>query len=186
MEEIKIPKSNILQKAYILNFDKIEEGYLYAEIIVYADTFNKAKSSMMEKICYEDLKLKYLGDTVTYLNVPLKREPNYDKVTFEGQEIVRHKIEDLIREKNRIKDLEEILKDPTIKYCYIRKGSYYRPKSCGYTSFKHEAGVYTKEEAVSHAKFVREITLEVINVDEHNKMIFDKIEDIKSRVIYER
>ena len=82
-----------------------------------------------------------------------------------------------------IQKLDEISNNPNIKYCYIIKGSYYRPNSCGYTSLKFEAGVYPKDEAVSHAKSVREIRLEWVYTWEHNKMINQKIAELQARLL---
>jgi hypothetical protein len=54
------------------------------------------------------------------------------------------------RERNQ--SFDDMLNDTTITHCYIRKGSYHRPGSSGYTDFRHRAGVFTKQEAISSAK----------------------------------
>lgn len=173
----------ILSKAYEIDFSKIEEGYLYSRSICYAENRNKAKSILLKNNIYEGLCLKGSDDEVGYLTIPVIRCKNADKVIFEGKEIVRNQIDDLINERERIAKLDEILNNNNIKYCYIIKGSYYRPNSCGYTSFKHEAGVYTKDEAVKHAKSVREIRLEWCDVEEHNKIINQKIAEFQGRLL---
>jgi hypothetical protein len=43
------------------------------------------------------------------------------------------------RERNQ--SFDDMLNDTTITHCYIRKGSYHRPGSSGYTDFRHRAGV---------------------------------------------
>ena len=75
------------------------------------------------------------------------------------------------------------MNDNGIKYCYIRKGSYYKPNSCGYTDFKHRAGVYSKEEAVSSAKSCRDITLEIIDIQSHNEMLNIEIAELQNKLL---
>lgn len=60
---------------------------------------------------------------------------------------------------------------------------YYRPDNCGYTEYRGDAGIYTKEDAVSQALSVRELKLVEIDIAEHNKMITDKIEALKKHLI---
>lgn len=80
-------------------------------------------------------------------------------------------------------ELKKIAKTKSITHCYIRKGPYYRPGSCGYTDFAHRAGVYTKEEAIKHAEHCGEIWLEPIHVPTHNKMLLDEAQEILGRII---
>jgi hypothetical protein len=80
-------------------------------------------------------------------------------------------------------ELEKILINDSFSHCYIKKGGYYRPHSSGYTDFRHRAGIFTKEEAVKSAKSCRDLTIIPINAIEHNKMINDEIDDLKTRLI---
>jgi len=171
----------ITQKAYEIDFSKIEEGYLYSESICYAENRNKAKTILLKE--NEGICLKGSDDEVEYLNIPVIRCKQADKVIFEGKEVFRNQINELIKERERIKKLDEILNNPNIKYCYIIKGSYYRPNHCGYTSLRFEAGIYPKNEAVSHAKSVREIRLEWVDIEEHNKMINQKISELQDKIL---
>jgi hypothetical protein len=80
--------------------------------------------------------------------------------------------------------INKITKSKQTTHCYIMKrGSYYKPNSCGYTDFPQWAGVYEKEEAVKHALCCDELTLIPINIKEHNMMIWDAINDLTSRII---
>jgi hypothetical protein len=90
---------------------------------------------------------------------------------------------ELKKQQKRIAVLDGILNNETITHCYIRKGSYYRPDSCGYTDYRHRAGVYTKEYAVSHAKRCEEITVVPIDIEEHNAFLTAEIQDIQSRLL---
>lgn len=176
-------EGSIVKKAYEIDLDRLEEGYLSDSIICYAENFNKAKTELLKMVKYDGWKLKYSGDELTYLNIPVKRRKSSDQVIFEGNKVTRYSIDGIIKERERIAKLDEILNNPNIKYCYIIKGSYYRPNSCGYTSIKSEAGVYPKDEAVKHAKSVREIRLEWCDVEEHNRMINDKIRELRGRLL---
>lgn len=173
----------VLSKAYEIDFSRIEDGFLYSQSICYAKNRNEAKSILLNENRYEGLCIKGTNDEVDYLTIPVVRCKNSDKVIFEGKEVVRSSIDELITERERIAKLDEIANNPNIKYCYIIKGNYYRPNSCGYTSLRFEAGVYPKDKAVSHAKSVREIRLEWVDIEEHNKMINQKIAELQGRLL---
>lgn len=176
-------EGSIVKKAYELNLNKLDEGFLSDAIICHADTFNEAKSILLTKVKYDGWKLKYSGDELSYINIPVRRNVQSDIVIFEGQEVPRDKINGIINTRERMAKFIEILANPAIQYCYILKGNYYRPNSCGYTQFIHEAGVYTKEDAVQHAISCSELTLRPIDITEHNKMLTDKIQDFTSRLL---
>lgn len=187
MQEVinKIPDGTLVQKAYGVDFDRIEEGYMFDSglYIRYAEDRNEAKYELLKEFTYSDLKLKWSGDELTYLNIPVIRMKDFDKVIFEDKTVKRFEIDNILEERERISKLDEILNRPDIKYCYIYKGSFYRPNSCGYTSHKTQAGVYTKKEAVSSAKNVREISVIPIDIEEHNKLINNEINELKTRLI---
>jgi hypothetical protein len=171
-------------KAYQIKFGKIYEGYLAEPVICYAKNRNEAKKILLSTVKYDGWTLNSSGEELTYLNIPVERLESADLIMFEGQAVTRSKISSIIEERERIAKLDAILANPDVEYCYIWKGSYYRPNSCGYTSLRYEAGVYPKSEAVSEAKSVREIRLECIDIHDHNKMIREKISELQSRLIY--
>lgn len=173
----------IVQKAYEIILDRLDEGYLSDHIVCFADSRNKAKARLLSMVKYDDWKLRFIGDELTYLNIPIRRLKSADVVIFEGQEMGRWEIQPLIVKRERLAKLDAILNDPTIKYCYIRKGDYYRPNAKGYTSNLFEAGVYTKEDAVSKAKSCQELTLVIIDIDVHNKMLTDKINELQVKLL---
>jgi len=176
-------KYKIHQKAYEIDFSKINEGYLSSGEICLADTIGKAKSILLDRIKYESWKLKYSDDDITFTNIPVVRRKTSDLHIFEGSPVPMWRINEILSERERFKKFDVILNDESIKYCYIRKGSYYRPNSCGYTDMIHRAGVYTKEEAVSEGKFCRDITIQPIVISDHNEMINKEINDLKSRLL---
>jgi len=166
----------LVKTAYSIDFSKIEEGYLYNDEICFAENRNKAKVLLLETIKYSSVCLIGEDDDVTYINIPVRRCKDCDRYLFEGQELTQFQIEDLKYERKRLLELDDILNDDKIKYCYIIKGGvYYRPNYSGYTDFKHNAGIYLKKDAIDSAKHSKEIRIEEIVIDVHNKMIVDKI-----------
>jgi hypothetical protein len=178
-------KYKIAQKAYEIDFSKIEEGFLYdsSGFITYSETRNKAKTQLLEKAYCESICLRGEEDEVTYLTIPVLRCKEADKYFFEDKQISLYKIEEILSERKRLSVLDGILNNENIKYCYIIKGSYYRPNACGYTDLKSKAGVYTKEDAVSSAKSCRDIYLEIIDIKDHNKMIQIEIRDLENKIL---
>lgn len=176
-----------VSKAYSINFDAIEEGYLYDHnsYRVFAETNSEARSKLLSllKENYEDLTLRFTGEQVTYLNIPVRRSVNSDLFDFDGEVMTVFSFQEKKSELERKSNLDKLLNDPEIEYCYIRKGSYYGPNWSGYTDRVEEAGVYLKKEAVSHAKNVRKITLIPIVIKEHNALINAKIEKLKSKIL---
>lgn len=178
-------KYELKQKAYGINFDAIEEGYLYSEEHVHADSINKAKSLLFDRMKYEDL-VNNDGEEITYLNIPVVRAPEYDLYLFEGEGKTNEEIKEIFKKRERITYLNQLLFNPDIKYCYIKKrGSYYCPDNCGYTQFKHKAGVYLKEPAINCAKACDELDIIPIDIAEHNKMIRNEINDLSTRLLSE-
>lgn len=175
----------LAQKAYEIDFSKIEEGFLYdsSRFITHAKTRNKAKTQLLKEAYCESVCLIGEDDEVNYLTIPVIRCKQADKYFFEDKEMSLHAIEEELTERKRLSDLQEILDNESIKYCYIRKGSYYKPNSCGYTDFRHRAGIYSKTEAVKHAKSCRDLDLVEIDIDEHNKMIQSEIQDLQTRIL---
>lgn len=174
----------IVEKAYKIDLNRIEEGYIYSDFICHAENRNQAKKLLLDKVKYESMKHKWTDDEITYLNIPIIRCKEADKVVFENEIVKRYKIDRIIHERDRVNQLNNILNDPNIKYCYIRKhGSYYGPNNSGYTSYSHEAGVYSKEDAVDSAKSCDDLTIIPIVIEEHNKMLRDSINRLSSKII---
>jgi hypothetical protein len=172
----------LVEKAYELNLDKISEGFLYSKVISYGKTPGMAKKDILQKMQYEDLKLTN-GEEVTFLNMPIRRLKSCDKYNINGKIKTLLVHEEETKAEERLTMLDKMLVDYKNGHAYIRKGSYYRPNSCGYTEFRIRAGVYTIEEAVSEAKSCDEITVVPINIKEHNELINKEIEELKSRIL---
>ncbi|HYD92349.1 MAG TPA: hypothetical protein VEA37_12780 [Flavobacterium sp.] len=177
-------KFPLAKKAYEINFDKIDEGYLASGETCYADNRNQARTILLDSIKNDGWKIKYSNDEISYTNIPVVRAPHSDKFHFDGQELTMYQIEEIMAERIRNKMLQNILDDDLIKFAYIRKrGMYYKPQSCGYTEYNTKAGVYPKEEAVKHCRGCDELSLEVIDVLKHNALLNSEINDLKSRIL---
>lgn len=170
-----------LKKGYKVNLDKIEEGYIYCEHFCVAENASKAKMELLKNFAGI---LKHSGGDVNYLNMPVVRYPELDEVLFEGIVISRRGLEEVLAKRKRVEKLNSFLLDDSIKYMYIMKrGMYYRPNSCGYTDYVSMAGVYKKEEVVADAMGCDELFLKPIDVNAHNEIILDAMEDLKTRLI---
>jgi hypothetical protein len=170
-------------KAYQIDLNRLDEGYLSDTIMCYANNVNEAKKKLLQEVMYDNWRLKYTDEELTYLNIPVIRRKSDDKILFEGKPVTEIEMNRILYKRERNLLLENILNDVNIKYCYIKKGSYYRPNSCGYTDFKHRAGVYTKEDAVKSGKSCEELTIIPIDILEHNKMIEKEISELSSRLL---
>jgi len=175
---------NEKSKAYKINFSKIEEGYLASEQVCYADNRNEARSILLKEVRYDNWKLKYSDEELTYLNIPVIRAKYCDKIYFEGKLITRSEHEQLIQKRERFAELDKILNDPTIEYCYIiKRVAFYRPNSSWYTDKQSRAGVYSKSEAVCEAKSCDQITIRPIDIEHHNKLLESGISYLNSRLL---
>lgn len=172
-----------LTKAYQIDLSKISEGFAYSPIFCYAENLNKAKSELLGKIKYEGMELLYGKDEITYLNIPVIRYEEADLHEFEGEYITKNEIDRIQQKRKRLEYFQAILDDESVSHCYIRKGSYYRPRAAGYTSYLCFAGIYTKEEAIQHGKSCNELQIIPIDTAEHNKMIEEEIKELQSRII---
>jgi len=171
----------LTQKAWELNLFRIYDPYHLSEIIRYGKTRGEAKSKIYNEAINEDLSLT--DGKLTFLNIPIIRCKRADKYLFEGKEVTLEQIEKIQNERIRISELDKILNDVSIVFCYIRKGYYYRPNSSGYTDFIHKAGIYSKEEAVSSAKSCKDLTIVPVKIVEHNKILESEIADLKTRIL---
>lgn len=171
----------LLNKSWKIDLDRIDEGYLYSDMTVVAKDRNEAKNLLLNEFRYE---IKIDNKDATYLTIPVVRNENGDLFEFEGTARTLFQIEEIKKERLRTTYLDSILSDPKITHCYIKKrGDYYRPDCCGYTQWISRAGVYTKEKAVREAKFCDIVSAVPIDVEEHNALIKQEIEELQTRII---
>lgn len=177
-------KLTIVKKAYRIDLSKIQDGFMYrySEVMCHAEKLTKAKKELLKIASIEGLLLRGKQE-LTYLNIPVIRHKIEDIVVFIGSEMTRYAAQSQIKQHKKDQKLFEILDDESITHCYIKKGPYYCPNYCGYTDHLHEAGVYTKEAAIDHVRFVNGCYAIPIDVDKHNNMIKEKIADLSTRII---
>ncbi|MCP9763819.1 hypothetical protein [Lacihabitans soyangensis] len=174
-------KLEIVEKAYRIDLERVEDSYVWSEKVVHAETVNAAKRKLLELVRYEDMKTRD-GVEVCYLNIPVVRDNGADLVIFEGEKVARWLALDRISRKERAMEISELCL--THRFFYIlKRGCFFRPNNCGYTDHKEFAGVYTADEARRHALSCEEITLVPIVIEEHNELLNKMIEGLKGRVI---
>jgi hypothetical protein len=185
MEYIEVEvKYERIEKAWQINLDRIEEGWLHNDAICVATSRNQARSHLVEVARMENMKMHF-GMDVTYENIPVVRYPAGDRYLFEGTPKTEREIDEILEGRKRIAEFNMIQNNPAITHCYIRKrGSYYRPGAAGYTDRLYRAGVFTKEEAIKDGMFCSELDIIPIDPIEHNRMLQKEIEDIQSRLFY--
>ena len=163
---------------------KIEEGFMLSNEICHAKDHNSAKVILLKAAISLGIGLNSEPSEITYLNIPVVRHPAADTYYFEDEDKTVQEIEMILIERDRQTELNKIIANSEIEYCYIMKrGTYYRSNYAGYTEHKMFAGVYPKKDAVIHARGVCEITILPINKEEHNLMISNEITDLTTRFI---
>ena len=175
----------IKQKAWCIDWSKIDEGYYYSGNIdpVYANSRSKARSIFFKETNICDYQPTNMED-IEYITIPLLRDKECDKFEYKGEilsisEIERKKLND-----KRLTEFRDIENDESITHCYIYKnGYYYADNHCGYVSAQNRAGIYTKKDALSSGRSCRELHIEPVNTEDHNKMVNNEIEKLKNRLI---
>lgn len=175
-------------KAYKLNrnyLDTTNESVFmnYIPEYFYAENEKDARVEALKIVSDHDLK-DYCDNEITYISCKVKRVKEHDKILVNGQYKTKKQI-DIENEKQlRLDFLQSILNDDTITHCYIMKrGTYYRPNSCGYTEFKLFAGIYDKKEAISDGVSCSDLTIIPIDITEHNEYLNKHLTEITSRLI---
>lgn len=169
-------------KAYVINLSKIDEGYLYSQEVVYANTVGEAKSIFLGMS--DKYYLLSTGDECTFLTLPLKRNKYLDKYKV-GEGYLS--IDDMLKQATLIQHntkLSNILNNPSIEYVYVKKdGKYYCDNAMGYTHYRKNAGIFSKKEGVNIGFGYTNYDIIPIDIDEHNQMIEEEIKYLKSKLI---
>lgn len=179
-------KYKIYEKAYAINMSKVYEGYMYdsERFICRAPRISVARSKLLTIASNENLTDNSTDREITFLNIPVVRAPEYDLLHFEDKHLTARQIQEIIQKRGHDEYLNGIIADDSIKHCYIKKrGQFYKPDYCGYTDYISYAGVYTKEDAVKHARGTMELRIVPINITEHNSIIQSQIISLQSRLI---
>lgn len=136
-------KIQIIEKAWRVNKDKFEEPWYHGDQIYYG-TRGKAKSS---SISDNDAGKLLNGKEINFINIPIIRAKEYDKVLFNNEVIKRYQIKQKLREQ-KIKEL------PKDKLFYVQDSRQYVGNAVvwwelngnGYTTDISKAQIYTYEQ----------------------------------------
>lgn len=174
-------KLEIVKKAYSVDHDK---SYASSHYYTLATSAIQARSKLWKMIEPPEFILLLNDSIATKDTLPVVRYPIQDIVMFEGEEYSRVKVYHILGDRKRLADLDSILANEGIKYCYIKKnGYYYRPGAKGYVEDFVDAGIFTKEEAIDHAKGCLSIEVIPVVIDNHNAEILNRINDLQSKLI---
>lgn len=185
MKEHSIVEGNRIQKAWVINPDKLSEPWHCPTEVYYAESAGKAKNMALRDLdgLFDKWSLKPFG----FLNAPIKRAKKLDKYSVDGQTKTLASIEYSLKRKNRDAEIDKIVSDNPNGMAYILKGGYYyRPDNCGYTEFISMAGVYTVQDAsrsVKSSDLGDYMRLVLIDTQKHNDMINERITDLQTRII---
>jgi len=174
----------INQRNLDLNHESIVRGYLD---YFYADNEKQARKIALKECEYNGIETDYNDEPLTYISIKVYREPSKDKFLVDGQLKTKKEIESDKRRSDRNAGFRKLLEENPEGMAFIKKGGYYYRKNySGYTEHRTDAGVYTLAQAVreclgmSESEYMRP---ELIDIAEHNKMILEKIEELKTRLI---
>jgi len=175
----------LLQKAFVINSEKLSEPWFCPDEVYYGESIGKVKLKALNDL--EGLTDRYLQEHFTFLNCPVKRAPKLDKYLVDGVVKTLASIEYDLKVKERNDTLDKIISENPDGMAYIMKGGYYyRPNNCGYTEFISVAGIYPVKDAARSVKSCSlgdNMRMILINKDEHNAMINERIADLQSRLI---
>ncbi len=176
----------LVEKAWSINPYNFREPHKAPETVVYSPTPGQAKQKLLSEIRYDDFK-DYVGNDISFLNLRIKRAKPADKYLIDGITKTLADIEyaEKVRAKNEA--IDKLVSENPTAMAYIRKGGqYYRSNCQGYTEQLTNAGVYTIQRAAREVRgcsLLDRMQVVMINNEEHNKMINDKIEELKEKLI---
>ena len=172
------------EKAYQLESSQFDEPWFTPDEVFYGKTRSQAKSKALKEA---DGMTRWDKEETTFLNIKIKRVPEYDKYLIEGELKTLGQIKREQAYTDRAAYLKSLIEANPEAKAYIRKGGYYyRPNCCGYTERESDAGVYSIQKAVSEVlgcDIDDKMMVVVIDTEAHNKMILEKIEALKQQLI---
>jgi len=173
----------VVEKAWMINKDKLMEPWFYNDEVFHGATIGKAKLKAIKAM--DGMVHKYTGKEFNFLTIPLVRAKYADKLNVGGEVKYQHQIDYNNKKQEQKKQLTELLANNPNSFAYIKKGGYYyRPNNCGYTEYISMAGIYKLEDAIKSVLHCSDnMQAIIINTDEHNQMINERIADLQTRLI---
>ena len=181
-----LKNATLVEKAWVVNPDNFKEPHYAPTDVYYAQTSGKAKHKILSQIYYDEFK-DCDGKEIGFVNLKIKRSQSADKLLIDGIIKTFWQIEYEQKKRQYNERIDKLVSDNPTAMAYILKGGcYYGSDFCGYTERLINAGIYKIHDAAKHVKSCSlgdYMRLIVINTEEHNKMINDKIADLKTRII---
>lgn len=175
---------NIISKNYYIDLSNISEGYLFGDNTFYAKSRNDAKMTAVSMLESNNFTDTLDGSEITYLTVKVYRNESEDLIDYDGKLIKRYQLDKEIEREKLISKYRKEIKSKGIKYCYIKKGCrYYLPESSGYSEYKTKAGVFDVKYGISEVISCDQLTLEFIDIDQHNELIQTEIKELSGKLI---
>lgn len=177
-----IMKLEIKEKAWGINPSNLREPWFADTDTAYYGTRGQAKLSAL---CDHDSMVTTDNEDLCFLNIRVRRRKKYDKYVFRGEILSKEDIDYITRKEKRDIELIKLLEDNPDGKAFIYAGchgAYWGWNSSGYMSDKYKAGIYDLKDAVDTVKnscLDRREHVELIDVDKHNKIIRDRMEDLK-------
>lgn len=181
-------------KAYRATVDNLilEDPHHFEKPVIYAEKASEAKSKVMKFLKGYSVKDYINGDyrdnysrEIKYTDIRVKRVKSLDKVSYGGKLLTVEEVRQLkwVEERDaKAKKLADKYPDEIAVVwagCY---GAYWGANRAGYFSSIESAGKYTTKEAYDIVKgndYSRQEIVELLNVEEYNKKIQEKINELE-------
>lgn len=177
-----------MNKAWQITVDDLSEPWYYDDIIVYAETGDKAKAiAWKENINYiRDAEFLMYTREVRYTDLRAHRVKELDKVEWEGKLVTKERFKELSWMKDRDESAKKLWKENPEATAVVMKGSdYWGHNRCGYSSTLKHAGLYSTEEAyyiVKGSDYHRQETVRLCSREEINNYIESEIEKLRNQI----
>lgn len=178
----------VIKKAWRINPRNLREPWFADTDRVYYGTRGQAKQLALVD---HDSMITDDDEDLTYLNIKVSRNPEYDMVRFRESIVSKKEVSNIMKVEERNEKLAKLLKDNPNGKAFVYNGtynSYWGWNHCGYATNKFKAGIYDLKEAV---RIVRGSSLDrresviLINPEEHNAEVLKKINELKEYMIQE-
>ncbi len=176
-----------IEKAWSINSSNLNEPWFADTDNIYFGTRGQAKK---KALLDHDSMQTDSGDDLTFLNIRVKREKEYDNVIFRGEKMSKDRVNSILEKEKRNSDLDKMLKDYPKGKAFVWNGNYNQYWGWNHSGYCNDwwyAGIYDLSEAIEIVKsscLSRLESVELIkDVDEHNKKVNEKMAQIKRMLI---
>ena len=179
-----------MNKAWQITVSDLSEPWYYQDIIVYAETGDKAKAIAWKEDLsnIRDAEFLYFTRGVRYTDLRAHRIKELDKVEWKGSFVSKSRLGELKWVENRDEQAKKLAEEFPDKTAVVWNGSYssyWGANRSGYSSTLKGAGLYTTQEAYDIVKgscFSRKETVRLCSKEEVNKEIDSEIAKLKGEI----